>query len=205
MKTVIPACLALLFIAGCKKDNIEVQPAKVTDYFPMTIGSYWVYDNLYKSENEDSTRFGSTDSTWIAKDTLLGAQSYRIFAKSNNSSVSYTFYRDSADCIIDQYGSIVLSMDRNGAVILEHELNQLSLKEKQYMQQKDSTIIIPSGQFTTRVFVREMSTTDNTWAAPEKLLYFYAKNTGLAYQSEFFFSNPKERLLRRLNHYYIAP
>lgn len=56
-----------------------------TDYFPMTVGSYWTYDTIKNARQKDTVRFSVTNQT-----QTIGIQPYKL-AISNNKDTE--FYR----------------------------------------------------------------------------------------------------------------
>jgi hypothetical protein len=116
MRIMLFAGLILLsVIIACeqKKDVTALPDDSQPDYFPMTTGSYWVF-NSYKIDSLGNEFLVSeNDTVSIIGDTLIKGREYLIFfgKKWNALSVSksLSFLRDSAGYIVNEAGEIVFS------------------------------------------------------------------------------------------------
>ena len=55
-----------------------------TDYFPMTVGSYWTYDTITNAAQKDTVRFSVTKQT-----QTLGTQTFKLAISSNKDTEFY--------------------------------------------------------------------------------------------------------------------
>ena len=83
-------------------------------YFPLTIGSSWVYQHVNIDQLGQETFRDETDSVVVSKDTLINGKLYYVFEGNN-----YPFnggnwgivdiLRDSMGYIVNQHGEIKLA------------------------------------------------------------------------------------------------
>ena len=113
---------SILGFYACNKD-LPADPPQDTDptfndYFPMSIGSFWVYE--YVTKNADGVIIGnpSYDTTKVIGDTLIGSHNYYVLTLNKPMNNTRITLRDSAGYIIDQNGNIkvlfyttILTMD----------------------------------------------------------------------------------------------
>lgn len=102
---------ALLSVVSCIKNQDSNPPEVLSDYNPMKIGNYWVYQ-IFKQDNagvfQPTNQF---DSTYIVSDTIVSGNQYFKFFSTYGSSVDniekneVTFLRDSGDFLISGFNS----------------------------------------------------------------------------------------------------
>ena len=99
----------LTFIMSCRPTlNTEPQ-AVLTDFTPMKVGNYWIYQ-IFREDNagvfQPTNQF---DSTYIASDTLVRGRKYYKFVSPYGGSVDraspneVTFLSDSADYLVSGF------------------------------------------------------------------------------------------------------
>lgn len=101
---------------ACEKQNSNLNTSK-QDYFPMTTGSYWVY-NTYEvdSLNQDSL-ISKNDTVVVIGDTLVRGEEYKVFRGKYygfSKDLTHKYYRDSLGYIVNSGGRIVLYPEVNG-------------------------------------------------------------------------------------------
>jgi hypothetical protein len=115
MKKLLFVLMAGSFIwTACEKDPIKEDQSPELDYFPMTVGNYWVYDTYKIDSNGNELLYGENDTTLIEKDTLIAGESYfKIRGKGfgYGSAEQVNFYRDSSGYIVDEKGTKVFSQN----------------------------------------------------------------------------------------------
>ncbi len=94
-------------IYSCKKEDVEtlnvVTPTEQisNNYFPMTIGSYWVYEFDMHLANGTIVDNNIIDTIMVIGDTLISGESYFVF-ETNKPSSNIIYYRR-----INEIGEVV--------------------------------------------------------------------------------------------------
>ena len=107
----------LLVLSSCEKSsndpskNNEEEVLSVTDYYPLTTGSCWVYDTYEIDSLGNETLRSEKDTVEILGDTLIREINYKVFYGKplnlfTSPKVKY-FRRDSSGYIVDESGWIV--------------------------------------------------------------------------------------------------
>ena len=151
-KLFLVGMMSSLALASCKKD--ENKPSVTTNYFPLAVGNYWVY-NVYRtnlSTGKDSLI--GTDSTYVKKDTLIKNQKYFIlFDNSAFQSFSGLILRDSANCILENRNSessiFLNSASFTDTVVKWHKSINNPMEKGSFikMYKINNSIVVPSGNY----------------------------------------------------------
>lgn len=90
---------AMVVVLWSCKDNTTNPPASTKNYYPMTVGNYWVYQD-YETDSLGNIIQNkmSIDSTYISgQTTKLGKQAYVFVTTTNDTAPSENyFYKDAA-------------------------------------------------------------------------------------------------------------
>ena len=109
--------LGTLLITSCKKDQIEEPDPEiaicggaiiVNANFPMTTGSYWVYEFQTHMPDGSVNPAITMDTVRVVGDTTINGKGYRIFTR-NLPMPSEYYLRDSSGYIVNQSGSVFLT------------------------------------------------------------------------------------------------
>lgn len=98
---------------ACNKNNDsnpEIETGE-SNYFPLTTGSYWVY-NTYEIDSLSNEELKSeNDTITIVGDTTINGHTFKVFygRKYYSSTPEKFYYRNSSDFIIDDKGVLVFS------------------------------------------------------------------------------------------------
>jgi len=205
MKLRLLSILIALLILSCNKKEPTLcnvnNNEKVTDYYPLTVSSYWIY-NEYIIDSNQVEFIDAVDSSYISKDTLINGKKYYI---KNDKFSAGDFYRgcvtDSSNYIIGLGGLKKLSYN-NFTDTLWAETTSYSISYSK-MTNNGIIVIVPAGTFTTLKqdifryilnpnYIGENPYTDNI---------YYAKGVGLV--KDHFYVNNKQWSERRLVKYHI--
>lgn len=109
----VPFFLLMMVFVSCQKDKeeqvITQDPVPTPNYYPLTIGNYWVYEN-YKVENHQETLLAEIDSLMVTKDTLIRNEMYFIIdGISKFQFTAKKVLRDSSGYLIDIAGNIMFT------------------------------------------------------------------------------------------------
>jgi hypothetical protein len=216
MKTKIVVGIYLLVaLMACNKEPNEVKPvAKEPNYFPMTTGSYWIY-NTYKIDSlKNEELISENDTTAVIGDTILNGNPYKVFygkLYGAGGQKYFQFRRDSLGYIVDEYGTVVFSQSNFSDTLYSKVIpNRPDTSYYMYsmMQSATDEIIVPAGVFDS---VLNYNLIFIYWTDPNKLTLtmdnLYSPNVGkilkqYAYSGEF--QLKKSYYEERLTAYYIT-
>lgn len=199
------ASLLFLGVSSCKKDKDETpapapEAPATSNYCPLTIGSYWIYDRFNLDTNGVET-YVSTDSCYISHDTVIGGNTYAVVHGGPISTFDY-MRRDSSGYLVDQNGEVFFSSTN-----FTDTINTLTIPG--YLvtyskMQPAASITVPAGTYSA---YECLSTTNITqpgylWDTTRYTHHWYADNVGLVYDSFFFLSSPNY-VIRKLVRYHI--
>jgi len=200
---------ALLLVSACSKveDEVIIHPEDPNStYFPMTIGSYWVYgEYVYDSTQAKPT--GNTDSTYIASDTSINGKKYFVF-RSSTSPLWSLIMRDSSDYLVDNNGVVYFNSKAIGDTIYKkgnfNQNGDTIYFQYRVMYKIGYAVDVPAGHFTKVEDARYTQLFPKAIITPKKRISFnyYAKNVGLIYRTYFSFGKNYEVRLAR---YHINP
>lgn len=187
-------------LSSCEKTKEKKVSDVVSDYFPMEIGNYWVYEHYRVDMFGHSTKLPLTDSIVIVGDTLINGKTFYIFEgtdyfrKGKNWSVLGIF-RDSSNCIINHEGEIKLSLtnfaDTLHQAVLEYDSQEYA--EIIYkMLPENSNIAVPAGKFNALnfrgTFIANKDFIPSGIENPRYLNNYYSKGIGLVSKNYFYFT-----------------
>ena len=99
MKHVLLIIIAFLIVfQACKKDEPDPNPApqeSVLDYFPLTVGNYWIYEFSRCDSTWTECNYSRTDSNYVSKDTMINGHMYYKIEGRNFLFLEPLFLRDS--------------------------------------------------------------------------------------------------------------
>lgn len=111
-KLIVGIFLMSAFVA-CEKKSDETNPnAEDLNYFPLSIGSYWIYDCFEMDSTGKETIVSRNDTIKITGDTLINGNEYSVFYGKEyaiNSWIREFYYRDSLGYIVNEKGEIKFS------------------------------------------------------------------------------------------------
>ena len=214
MRTFFLLSLCFLFIAACEKTNPhnpDDDPDQLvsSDYFPLSTGSFWIYQNVdIDPLGVEKTR-AETDSVIITGDTLINGKLYSVFEGTN-----YPFngrnwgiidiLRDSAGYIVNHAGEVKFSFTNfSDTLYVRREIfrEELLYTLTYMMQHEDLPITVPAGEFEVKNFIGTVLSEKEIEGIPNPryLNNYYAEGVGNVLRTYLFFNSPKiieKRLLR---------
>lgn len=209
--------LLVFVIVSCEKTlpdgGVEnPTPAEGSDYFPLIVGSYWVYEHIDIDPLGQETVRAQSDSVTITRDTLINGSLYYVLEGSN-----YPFnggkwgvidiLRDSVGYIVSSHGEVKLSSSNfTDTLTVKKEMHagEVLYTLSYRMEKEDLPCQVPAGTFNvinykgTVVSYQDREDIPN----PRYLNTLYAEGVGNVLRTYFYFSSPnisEKRLLR----YYI--
>lgn len=195
-----------LLLSSCDKDWVRCEKCDVakssTSYFPLTQGTYWIYEHTTLDTNGVET-VTSLDSSYVSNDTVIGGKTYtKVFGNITNSP-GFTLLRDSADCVVKTNGTIIFSASNYTDTLSKWSVPGY-LEVSNMMAQFPQPVVVPAGSFIakdnkgTAVFTNP----SYPWSNPRYTHNYYSKGVGLIREITFFTSSP-DYVTRRLIRYHI--
>ena len=225
MKKVVLTTLSIVtLIVGCKKaiepeiQNQDCNSESVVQRanYPISIGSYWVYDT-YKVIDSSGVEnvIRTSDTTRVIGDTTLNGEVYSIFRglRYPMSSQKYNWYlRDSLEHIVDYYQGVSYGTWNVSNSINYYEDN--SYAQWGSFLDVEEPVSVDAGIFLTKRLRIHFMYTDgspisqclNDSISNNAGAEFYAENVGLVQKNVTYSSQINcEHFESRLKDYYIAP
>lgn len=209
------ACIAFataVAFSSCKKEEDPVlppsnPPASTIYGFPITDGSYWVYQEERTDSDGVVIQTGAIDSMYVEGDTVIGANTYKkirtvVTGSSYFPNQPLSIVRDSAGYLVDVYGEYI-----------EHDNFTDTLKSVDYsgwvlgwyfMRHPDSVVTVPAGTFTTIDYEGHLYSQDPNypWGVPRYTHRLLADGIGMIFYRTYFVSSP-DYIQQRLISYHI--
>jgi len=195
-----------LFIASCKKEgsnpveSIGVQE-KVTDYYPLEVGNYWIYKYYTSDSTLNFIDQNVIDSVYIEKDSTYNGNVYAVVRSSYWH--GETLIRDSSNYLITDAGLkfFTINQDNNNLVERYMPYPDSIFYNTWKMKNSDSTCDVPSGHYQVKYVIGTVTSTVPFPPSMEKRNYYnaYAKAVGLVYERCGYLSDSgyfEERLVR---------
>jgi len=212
MRNLILLAMALGVFASCEQIKTDTTPP--SDFLPLQIGNYWIYQHVDLDEHGIETTRTDTDSVIVSRDTLIRGQRYFILAGTNHPIVkthseTLEILRDSAGCIVNEKGLVLFSENIFSEVLASRmEVhNGDTLYTLTYSMEPELTpCTVPAGQYVTLDYRGTVIYGVDVPHLPEEryLHTHYARGVGKVLSSYFYLNNPgtsEKRLLR----YNIGP
>lgn len=221
MKKLFSLSLIVLILFSCSKEESkepiiqpdpipEIIPDPIPDpnYMPMTIGNYWVYQNI-KVETTGETDLNEYDSLVIVRDTMIRDHQYFVFEGNSFPSPGWrlmNILRDSSGYTVGPSGNIFFSYKSPGEIIYSHyfmdNIDTLAHVEVQ-MAEEPEEIILPIGQYSAlnKAYTYNMFLNGDEYDSINirKVNYYFIPEIGQATSGVFYASKPwhfEKRLIR---------
>lgn len=115
----------LMFLGACEKeqgDEVMEQSSAIAihQYSQLALGNYWVYERYRYDSLGNETILGSQDSLVVVGDTVANGQPFFVLQGTCDTphGQPYRYYaRDSADCLINLDGSLILPFGTGGGAV----------------------------------------------------------------------------------------
>ena len=214
MKTKWMLLIGIAVLFSCKKESIDLSNGDAviasTDYFPLKVGNYWVYENYQINDlTGEETKLAQTDSIIITREKGINGKVYFVLE-----GTSYPLYspertvldmiRDSAGYLVNKNGTVLFSAN-NFTDTLARKTESIEgqpIYNLAYVMENSSTDIrVPAGDFNALNFKGILVTPEKIQNAinPRYLNNYYAKDIGRILQTFYYVSNPlkfEKRLVR---------
>ncbi len=200
--------ILLIFIFSCKRETVipTCESGTSNSYFPMSVGSYWVYQ-WYKVDSSGTEELmeGKIDTISIIKDTLIGSSIYKKIKENNSqifSPMVIQYRRDSLGYLVDPNNNIYFSSSNFTDTL--RIINNNNFKIIYKMEIPNTPIETPAGIFDCLNFQGEVTPFIPVDWSTERINTYYSRGVGKVQESTFYFSSANEtQLQRRLIEYNI--
>lgn len=202
MKRVFLIIVGIVLLASCKKEDSEditpTPPDPVVNYTPLEIGNYWAYQFVAIDPDGNESITSQKDSSIIVGDTMIRNELYYDMFRPENNSSSYL--RDSSGFLVDSDGR-VLFYDEPGFIV-EDTIEPAMAVIEYTLQPTDTIITVPFGTFDAVTYKGTVTALNPGYPyGVQYTYYFYVDGVGQIKSSNYFFSNPSQRLERRLTNF----
>jgi hypothetical protein len=182
---------------------------------PLTIGSYWVYEDIIVDSLGNETSLNNRDSMWVAFDSVINNETYAAIKGvyspltmpiSQDSIIM--LLRDSSGYLVDYTGGIQFAapnltdtIDSGFVLVGADTLYQWSRKMGPIVQ----STTVPAGTFNTLDFPTTYIS-DKPVPPPNPRIHhkYMAENIGIILESYSYASQRNTQIEKRLVNYYIA-
>ncbi|HTF03833.1 MAG TPA: hypothetical protein VK826_07390 [Bacteroidia bacterium] len=207
----VALAITLAFTSCKKEDEPEIPnnpPAPATAYsFPLTDGSYWIYQHEQTDSAGNITQVGTTDSVYVDGDTTVGANTYKKIRTYRAPGPGYLalwplqLLRDSAGFIVDVNGEFIEHTNHTDTLL--HKDEPGFYNSWYFMRHIDSLVTVPAGTFTTIDYEGHVYASISTpYPSPRYIHQFLADGIGTVMEVKYYFSQ-SGYIQRRLISYHI--
>lgn len=198
---VIVLGIILIFLFSCsKKDapvpetttqatNKPIATPSVLEYLPLNAGNYWVYKQTeYDTSGSIVPRIYKNDSVVVKNDTVINGKTYHTIVNYNFlSEPPLTMYwRDSADCIVNNDGKIIFSINTSG-IIYKNILSPDTLAFVNYSYTSTPTnITVPLGTYSCVDYKGEVYRKADNYNKSILIHNYYCKGIGSVKEESVF-------------------
>jgi hypothetical protein len=202
----LSALAMLVFSCNCNDDDTVSGPTPATEYLPLNVGNYWIYQWYLIDTLGNETIYSNTlDSIYISGDTVINGNTYAVMeGREFNSDIQY-FYRDSSGYMVSAKSDIPLFSTKSttgqlGLDTLFFGTDPFLVNEAN-MQPPSPSVTVPAGTFNDCLStVTYMTSFEADYPHGVRTFpYHYAKGVGRILHRVAFYSNAnyyESRLVR---------
>jgi hypothetical protein len=213
MKHIFVVLFIALLCSSCKKDGASPTQSlgsqeKVTDYYPLTIGNYWIYQQYTADTSLVFTPMNRYDSVYVEKDSLYNGNIYKVVRSSFWSNVN--LIRDSSDYLVSNNGVKLFTIKQDAGILgakYPYGPDDSLFLDTWEMHNTDSVCNVPAGQFQAKYVIIYLSSTNPQLPVYPRFAssccYAYVKNIGQVYERLGYFPGPNSFFDERLVRYHI--
>lgn len=186
-KSLLTALAATFILFSCEKDDTSSEPpstpSTASEYYPLSTGSYWIYDLYVIDTNGVESLVNSNDSLFVAGDTLIQGETFKHLVTDNQNSLLERIQRDSSGYLVNVSGSILFAPDDFsyplGTDVLSTGSDTIYTAEWG-MKQFNQPLTVPAGTFDVLMLERNYLIRESDSTKAERQFGDYrARNVGL--------------------------
>lgn len=179
-------------------------------HFPLTDGSYWLYQQEQTDSLGNVTQTGAVDSVYVAGDTVIGAYTYKRIRTVTGPGSSYfitaplSYVRDSAGYLVNSDGSYI--QHDNFTDTLRVRVEPGLYNGYFFMRHPDSLVTVACGTFQTIDYEEDVYSTVSTYPHPmlRHTHEIFADGIGKVADIRYYYSQ-SGYIQKRLITYYVHP
>jgi len=204
------AAISTVTILGCSKEEIievENTPSssnQSTAHMPLAIGNYWIYDTYSIDTLGNETLSNTSDSAFIARDTIINGATYYLVEGDFNARIAVGSYlRNEENSLVNFYGSILFTTNNIGSIFSR---DTISIGGGEYIylstwvNTQSASITVPAGTFNAYDKETEVVATQTEYPWGTRSFHtYYNKNVGAILNQYYYYSSPnvnESRLVR---------
>ena len=177
-------------VASCKKDDEEAMPGapvdpnaaySTSDFNTYDDGNYWVYERITYDSNSVLVSAPVLDSFFVAGDTVLFGNTWKIVRRGvSGGTTAYVWHyvRDSADCIVAEYGKILFRYGVFDQVAWTDTV-PLSFYLDHTISSTTSQQVVPAGTFTSYTDIGAVGEINLSLPVPPSRYPYYCWSPGV--------------------------
>lgn len=194
MKRYLLIMLALATILPSCKETSDTTPKKVsvTEYFPLVVGTYWVYERSSCDSTWADCNSISIDTNRITKDTVINENQYfKLEGKNLVGTDIPVFLRDSNNYIVNLQGQIILTIESFDSILYERYLTNPDKTDTIFhtynqMVNHPNQVDVPAGIFNCIDNRSSLFRKIDNFEKEYNSHTYYSKYAGLVYQNALF-------------------
>lgn len=99
LKSILMFFFAFVLLNSCSDNGSDPESNEYKDYYPSTLGSYWIYENYQSDADMGELNLVSRDSVYVAKDTVVSGKKCQMLITINTTEnqISDTSYQRLSD------------------------------------------------------------------------------------------------------------
>jgi len=199
-----PALIVLLH--ACKKDDPSPTPGPapasslgpISNFSKLAQGNYWIYDRYKVNADDNILETLSTDSIWVAGDTVLNGETYKIIRRapvgSTSPSLSIRLWRDSLNYLVERHATIpdVLFCTAPLDQVIYTRTNEVEVTWEYTVVSTPLHTAVPAGTFTTYMMDQPVTDFGTIPEQPEwkRVRSYWAEGVGRVRYYIYFASAP---------------
>ena len=210
---------SILFFSSCKKEemnnNESCSPTVNPDYMPLTIGSFWVYEDIKIDSLGNELSLNNRDSMWVAYDSVINNKTYAAikgvyspFNMPTSPDSIIMLLRDSSGYLVDHTGKIEFAAPKLTDTIDSGISMNGSDTLFEWHQQMDpivQSITVQAGTFNTLDFQTTFFSYLIVVPPNPRINHKHmAENVGIIMETYSYASQKNSHIEKRLVNYYIA-
>lgn len=192
MKKVMFLLMSFILLYSCQESEFTDSDKKASEYLPMSIGNYWIYQQFIINPDGTEEAKQIFDSVYIKRDSIIDGHRYFEIVNSNPLSTSSNFERDSSGCLVELKLGINIGIPNRYVLFSEHNLTDTISRyyfefemDTLYsitirMEKSQQPISVPAGTFEVLNAKQTVIGNPKYTNYPEPRYYnqYYAKKVG---------------------------
>lgn len=191
--------LAILSLFSCKQED-DLLPTEDIDFYALTVGNTWIYDNYSIDIDGTTTQLTRKDTMSITAETIINGETYFLFEGTQFGTPQSYYRRDSSGFLVDETGTIFFSSTAFNQELKRDTLNignVVGLVNSFSISNTQIDITTDAGTFNCYNFKGEIMALDPDYPhGTRESDHFYSPTIGLIWEELPYYSSPRSVQLR---------